>query len=138
MEHLTGGASPESSGDNNTLSHPGGSQRHPTSGSSDNSQLPTRHVGGPVFDNEAHVQPFAENRTGRTARVDGTADSRLELATVRCHTELRAGARRGAAARPTASRPHHPHTRTPLCRNLLHLRPQAMAMPDSPSNGCRE
>ena len=50
MEHLTGGASPESSGDNNTLSHPGGSQRHPTSGSSDNSQLPTRHVGGPVFD----------------------------------------------------------------------------------------
>ena len=50
MEHLTGGASPESSGDNNTLSNPGGSQRHPTSGSSDNSQLPTRHVGGPVFD----------------------------------------------------------------------------------------
>ena len=57
MEHLTGGASPESSGDNNTLSHPGGSQRHPTSGSSDNSQLPTRHVGGPVFDrHQLYVQ----------------------------------------------------------------------------------
>ena len=50
MEHLGGGASPESFGDNNTTSNPSGSQGQPASGSSDNSQSRTRLAGGTTFD----------------------------------------------------------------------------------------
>ena len=60
MEHLPGGASPESSGDTNTSLYPSGSHVQPASGSSGDSQLPTRHAGGTTFDRRPDRRPEIE------------------------------------------------------------------------------
>ena len=68
MEHLGGGASPESFGDNNTTSNPSGSQGQPASGSSDNSQSRTRHAGGPTFDSTWGAEIACRLEYGDTVR----------------------------------------------------------------------
>ena len=72
MEHLGGGASPESFGENTTLPISDGSRRQPASGSIDNSQSRTRLAGGPTLDKLSRVSRRRSHRLRRPV-----ADSRV-------------------------------------------------------------